>query len=255
MKFRDLSELAGRNLREAVLRNTLTTLGIAVGVASLVAMLSLGVGLQELVGRRLERSGLFDSVLVRPRTGFGNQGQPRMLGSGGGPGPGGAPIAATPRPLDEAARVQLAQLPNVVEVYPEFRFTGDLRLGPGGHLAQIASLPASASGNDAFEGMKGHFFSSPTAREIILQLDLAQELAALQQLQPADLIGKELVVRYAGRQPLEPETSDADTQEIPRHAIRRHEMPQIVGGRIRNWRAPKMRRWAFPSFPPKFHSM
>jgi putative ABC transport system permease protein len=213
MKFRDLSELAGRNLREAVLRNTLTTLGIAVGVASLVAMLSLGVGLQELVGRRLERSGLFDSVLVRPRTGFGNQGQPRMLGSGGGPGPGGAPIAATPRPLDEAARIQLAHLPNVVEVYPEFRFTGDLRLGPGGHLAQIASLPASASGNDAFESMKGHFFSSPTAREIILQLDLAQELAALQQLQPADLIGKEVIVRYAGRQPLEPGASDAAARD------------------------------------------
>ncbi len=101
----------------------------------------------------------------------------------------------------------------MVEVYPEFRFTGDLRLGPGGHLAQIASLPASASGNDAFEGMKGHFFSSPSAREIILQLDLAQELAALQQLQPADLIGTELVVRYAGRQPLEPAASDTAARD------------------------------------------
>ena len=45
MKARDLGELALRNLREALLRNSLTTLGIAVGVASLVAMLSLGVGL------------------------------------------------------------------------------------------------------------------------------------------------------------------------------------------------------------------
>ncbi len=155
MKLRDLSELAARNLREAALRNVLTTLGIAVGVASLVAMLSLGVGLQELVGRRLERSGLFDSVLVRPRTGFGNQGQPRdawFLGNGPAPG-----ATTAPPPLDDAARQQLAQLPNVVEVYPEFRFTGDLRLGPGGHLAQIASLPASASGNDAFEGMQGSF--------------------------------------------------------------------------------------------------
>ena len=47
VKFRDLAELAWRNLREALLRNSLTTLGIGVGVASLVAMLSLGVGLQE----------------------------------------------------------------------------------------------------------------------------------------------------------------------------------------------------------------
>jgi len=67
MKVRDLTELAARNLREAVLRNSLTTLGIAVGVASLVALLSLGVGLQQLVDRNVARAGLFDTVSVRPR--------------------------------------------------------------------------------------------------------------------------------------------------------------------------------------------
>ena len=36
MKAGDLGELALRNLREAVLRNSLTTLGVAVGVASLI---------------------------------------------------------------------------------------------------------------------------------------------------------------------------------------------------------------------------
>jgi len=48
MKPRDLTDLALRNLRESLLRNALTTLGVAVGVASLVAVLSLGVGLQQL---------------------------------------------------------------------------------------------------------------------------------------------------------------------------------------------------------------
>ena len=51
MKLRDLSDLAFRNLREAILRNSLTTLGVAVGVASLVAMLSLGVGLHQPAGQ------------------------------------------------------------------------------------------------------------------------------------------------------------------------------------------------------------
>ena len=67
MKGRDLAELAARNLREAVLRNSLTTLGIAVGVASLVAMLSLGVGLQNLASDRLSRTGLFDAIFVTPK--------------------------------------------------------------------------------------------------------------------------------------------------------------------------------------------
>ena len=53
MKTPDLLELAARNLSESILRNSLTTLGIGVGVASLVAMLSLGVGLQQLAYRAM----------------------------------------------------------------------------------------------------------------------------------------------------------------------------------------------------------
>src|SRR5947207_15827466 len=64
MKTGDLVELAARNLRESVLRNSLTTVGISVGVASLVAMLSLGIGLQRLAASRLAKSGLFDSIYV-----------------------------------------------------------------------------------------------------------------------------------------------------------------------------------------------
>ena len=53
MKTRDMAELAVRNLREALLRKSLTTLGITVGVASLVAMLSLGAGLGGDLGQPL----------------------------------------------------------------------------------------------------------------------------------------------------------------------------------------------------------
>ena len=217
MKIGDLTELATQNLREAMLRNSLTTLGIAVGVASLVAMLSLGVGLQELINRRLERNGLFNTVLVRPRTSFNATGQIRRnrdFGSGqsnsgsendrnqtdSGRDPVGSGIVS--QPLDPDSRRQLAQLPHVLEVYPEFRFTGDLRFGAAGHLTQVTSLPMSASGSDSLEGMQGHFFSAPDAREIILQADAAADLADSQSLQNAGMLGKELVLRYAGREPL-----------------------------------------------------
>ena len=97
MKTRDLSELAVRNLREAVLRNSLTTLGVAVGVASLVAMLSLGVGLQTLASQRLTRSGLFDAVFVTSQRNFRGPRQP--------PPPDSAPKRES-RPLDDDARQQ-----------------------------------------------------------------------------------------------------------------------------------------------------
>lgn len=218
MKIADLTELATQNLREAILRNSLTTVGIAVGVASLVAMLSLGVGLQQLINRRLERNGLFDTVLVRPRTTFNATGQIRRnrdLGADrangsdsrneGDHSQNDAPrdlsdIVA--RPLDKDSRRELAQLPHVLEVYPEFRFTGDLRFGEAGHLTQVTSLPQSASASDGLEGMQGRFFSAPDAHEIILQADAAADLADSQHLQPADMMGKDLILRYAGREPL-----------------------------------------------------
>ena len=75
MKLYDVAELAVRNLRESVLRNSLTTVGISVGVASLVAMLSLGIGLQQLADRRLEKSGLFDTVIVTSRRDLRNFGR------------------------------------------------------------------------------------------------------------------------------------------------------------------------------------
>src|SRR5207244_2184206 len=113
MKAGDLGELALRNLREALLRNSLTTLGVAVGVASLVAMLSLGVGLQELASKRLSQSGLFNTVVVTPRTNLRGLGRPRPANS--------SPSRAS-RPLDEGARQEMERLPNVVEVYPQIRF-------------------------------------------------------------------------------------------------------------------------------------
>ena len=212
MKLGDLTELASQNLREALLRNSLTTVGIAVGVASLVAMLSLGVGLQELINRRLESNGLFNTVLVRPQTSFNANGQMQRNRDSGGRPIGNGDQNAGPRrdsdivtkPLDVTTRQQLAQLPHVIDVYPEFRFTGDLRFGPAGHLTPITSLPISAAGSDSLDDIQGHFFSSPNAHEVILQTDVAADLADSQHLQPAEMLGKDLVLRYAGREPLTP---------------------------------------------------
>ena len=86
MKLPDLAELAVRNLRESVLRNSLTTMGISVGVASLVAMLSLGIGLQQLASRRLMKSGLFDTVVVTSRRDLRNFNREEER-SGPAPGP------------------------------------------------------------------------------------------------------------------------------------------------------------------------
>src|ERR1700683_3271576 len=184
MKLRDLTELAARNLREAVLRNSLTTLGIAVGVASLVAMLSLGVGLQELASTRLSRSGLFDAVFVTT--------QANMRAFGGPPRASADRVSSQPaRKLDEEARRQLAEIKNVVEVYPEVRFPTEVQFEGKPYMTTVAGIPASARGDGAFDEMKGAFFSGPEANEAILQIEFARDLSK----QTDSLIGKDLVPR------------------------------------------------------------
>ena len=200
MNIPDLTELALRNLRESLLRNSLTTIGISVGVASLVAMLSLGTGLQQLFSRRLEKSGLFDTIFVSSRREL--RGMDRRE-ERTGPAPGES------RLLDEGARVEIEKLPSVSEVYPDIRFSTELRFEDKPHLTMVSALPLSAKSNDAFEGMQGSFFSSDTAGEVILQKAFAEELLGktppLGAPEPnvgelaKPLLGKELTMVYAQR--------------------------------------------------------
>jgi putative ABC transport system permease protein len=219
VKPRDLTELAGRNLREALLRNSLTTLGIAVGVASLVAMLSLGAGLQNLASQRLSQSGLFNAVFVTPRTNFGAFGRAEGLT--------GRPSGA-PRTLDEDARHSIEKLPEVVEVYPEVRFPTEIRYDGSSYTTVVAGVPPSDRSDGAFDEMKGAFFSDPNASEAILQIDFARQLSN----QPDTLLGKQIVLRYAERQPLPaaPGSNKSSADVAPGFSLVPHEQSlRIVG--------------------------
>ena len=197
MKPRDLTDLALRNLRESLLRNALTTLGIAVGVASFVAIISIGVGLQQLASRRLSESGLFDTIIVTPKTNLRGMGRPQPEPESDKP----------PRPLDEEARKEFEKLPNVVEVYPQIRFFTEVRFNNKPFATVVAGMPDSSRNSGSFDGMQGRYFSSVNADEAILQIEFAKELAD----QPSSLIGQDLILRYAERQALPSSTASNDT--------------------------------------------
>jgi putative ABC transport system permease protein len=200
----DLIELAGRNLREAGLRNSLTTLGIGVGVASLVAMLSLGIGLQKLATRQLGRSGLFDTVVVTAR---GDSRGPRFSQA--------APVNGQSKPLDDAARHSFEQMANVAEVYPNFSAVGDLRLegaqSANSHFSVVGTLPPSARNSESFDDVQGGFFSANDAPEAIILSDFGRELLDLPREprgsetrlasdQAEQLLGRTLILKYHKRE-------------------------------------------------------
>jgi putative ABC transport system permease protein len=236
VKAYDLAELAVRNLRESILRNSLTTVGISVGVASLVAMLSLGIGLQQLATRRLVRSGLFDTVLVTSRRDLRNFN--RSDDENGGLTPAESPV------LDESARVKIAQMPNVVEAYPDLRFITSFTFDGKPHLTMVAGIPASYKTNDAFEGMQGTFFSSDMAPEVILQKAFAAELLGKtakpgsEEVPVAELakplLGKDMTMRYSERVDAAQSSLDIQDPDAPAanttYSIQSHELKlKIVG--------------------------
>jgi putative ABC transport system permease protein len=158
-------------------------------------MLSLGVGLQELATKRLSNSGLFDTVVVMPRRNM----QPMRR-------PAANLVPSKPdRVLDDDARNELARLPNVLEVYPQIRFPTEVRYNGSPYSTIVAGVPDSSRGNGSFDGIQGSFFSGPNADEAILQIEFAKDLSE----QTASLIGKDLVVRYAEREALPPESAAA----------------------------------------------
>jgi putative ABC transport system permease protein len=132
----------------------------------------------------------------------------------------------------------MAKFADVAEVYPDVRFPAELRLasgntqtaqktgtkppandppaeneptpnGPSREYQLVSGLPMSARQLETFDNMKGKYFSSPDAPEIILQVDEAKNLSD----KPEDLIGKEIVLRYASRHLLKDDGSSSTASQ------------------------------------------
>jgi len=132
MPFFDLLKLSLRNLREAKLRATLTSMGVIVGVAVIVTMVSFGLGLQRNLLSRFKALDLFNEMTVFGKNlaaAAGNLDRPSgaRRASGDNQGPR-LPTNVTPtRILDDAAIAEIAKLPGVSYVEPYIGFPVECR--------------------------------------------------------------------------------------------------------------------------------
>jgi putative ABC transport system permease protein len=197
----DTIHLAIRNLRQAKLRTALTTMGVAIGIASLAGMVSLGVGLQEqLVGRFLD-SGLFDVITVMPQmSSIGRAFGARMGDGRRDRGPVTPPATAgasepAARPLDDAAISALRALPDVKDASPAIVVPIQVTYGTVSEFTAARGVPLSSADEGAFRTPKyGAFFKNDTDHACLLILDLAKRLTTGD---PKDLIGHDLTISYA----------------------------------------------------------
>jgi ABC-type antimicrobial peptide transport system permease subunit len=193
MPLLDILYLSLRNLREAKLRATLTTMGVIVGVAVIVTMVSFGLGLQRNTVQRFKALDLFNELAVS------GQSLTNLAMSGaGGPdqanenGPrGGRPRNPNTKPatriLDEAAISEIEKIPGVSYVEPQIFFTPFMRSN-GRVLTQVvagASVPNESSRFQQFAA--GSMLSSPDAAEALVNEQWARDFGYEK---PEDAVGK-----------------------------------------------------------------
>ena len=195
MTFRDTLDLALRNLGQAKLRTSLTTLGVSIGIASLSGMVSLGVGLQDQFVGRFTRSGMFDSINVLPgstRGPFGPAGRgPVPFGQRGAPSADAGPV----RELNEDTLKELAALPDVRDVYPNLRVPIEIKYRGLSEFVVASGVPMSSRQEGVFQSIPhGRFFADDREAACMLSLDYAKRMNAGN---PGSLVGQTLTISYA----------------------------------------------------------
>lgn len=190
MSFLDILNLALRNLRQAKLRATLTTMGVIVGVAVIVTMVSFGLGLQRNMLARFSALDLFNEIQV-----FG-QGLSNLAGvvRDGGRRDEGERRNARERTdkkpsriLDDAGVSEISKIPGVAYVEPNVNFGGYVRSN-GKVLSQNvggANIPNASSRFQNFSA--GKMISSPIAEEAVVTERFTRDFGYEK---PADAIGK-----------------------------------------------------------------
>ena len=190
MSFIDILFLALRNLRQAKLRAILTTMGVIVGVAVIVTMVSFGLGLQRNMLARFKALDLFNEIQV-----FG-QGLSNLAGlerptrrDEGERRDGRRPDKNPTRILDDAGIKEIASISGVSYVEPSVNFSAYVRSN-GRLLTQSvggANIPNASTRFQQFA--PGKMISSPSADEAVVTERFTRDYGYDK---PGDAVGKTL---------------------------------------------------------------
>ena len=191
MSFLDILNLALRNLRQAKLRAGLTTMGIIVGVAVIVTMVSFGLGLQRNMLARFKALDLFNEMTVfgkslstlastldrgRQDSDGGERRRPRLR-----------PETNPTRILNDDAVAEIAKIPGVAYIEPSIGFPVFIRANGRVQTQFVtgAMVPNASSRFKEFVG--GQMISAPDADEVVVNERFTREFDFAK---PEDAVGK-----------------------------------------------------------------
>lgn len=172
MPWRDVLQMAWRNVGQARLRFVLTCLGVLIAISTLVALVSFGAGLRQQTVENLEVREVFTSFQI---LGPGRaQSFRRFRDPDPDPNTGGSPARPV---LDEDLVRRVAALDGVVSVQPDIRFAARLEHGDKVHLTRVRGAgPHVAPLSPYSKIIDGRFLSGTDGAEIVLTGRVARRL-------------------------------------------------------------------------------
>ena len=206
MSFLDILHLALRNLRQAKLRAFLTTMGVIVGVAVIVTMISFGLGLQGNIFARLKALDLFNEIQVFGR-GLGSLAGLERPARNTDEGQRRQRTRSATRILDDNGIKEMAAIQGVAYVEPDVSFGTFVRAN-GKLLTQTvggANIPNSSTRFQTFAA--GQMISSPDVGEAVVSERFIRNFGYAK---PADAVGQTLELLAA---PEEGKQSNEEEEE------------------------------------------
>lgn len=146
MKVRDLLRLSTGNLFKRKLRTLLTVLGVTIGVASIVVMVSLGLGLSRSLTEEMSTYGSLTSVTVRDSS----DGYYYM-------GDSDSSSTDEEKHLNDDAIAELASLPNVEQVVPRLEMNVLMKCGAYEAYITLVGVPEGYLESQNVELSQGTF--------------------------------------------------------------------------------------------------
>ena len=135
MRFFDLIRMSSSNLWRRKLRTFLTVLGVVIGTASIIVMVSIGIGQNRSLMAMIEESGSLTSVEVY------NSGGGMVYNSGGGMvyySDGSMSSSDENLMLNDSMIETFLQIPHVTSVSRQLRYAVIMRQGP--YINEYVSL-------------------------------------------------------------------------------------------------------------------
>lgn len=200
MKVFDAIEMGVYNLRRAILRTILTTLGVIIGIGTLSSMISFGAGMEANITKVFKDNDLFTSLFVTSKEiniDAARQGDMNETMKG---------LTKQSVPLNDSSLSIIKNIEHVDIAFPEISFPVQLKIDTMDLKTNVYALPPEMKNYPPYDDIKYGSFINGSSNQIVISQKLLGRMGIFLKkdnkldtnsngnkfIKPDELIGKEI---------------------------------------------------------------